>query len=366
MKLPRLFGKKRGHRRTGSEAWGSFAEGLFYSALVAAGLLFGGTVLTGAAGIGWPTLEGEDPSGGWNWWLAILLLLIPGALLAFGGSGLARILQGWGKSQERRAAASGSVGLRDAMGHAADEAPGHPGVPTCDDLVNSPGTILRYRLPIESPESWTLLGLGLFAALWNAVVLVLALGAGADLLRGQTDWLLLALLAGFVAIGIGGVVLFVRMLVLTTAVGPTQVEISDHPLVPGGSYDMLIGQGGTGSLRALELYLELEEFATFRQGTDTRTDRAVVGREIVKIWTDVPIAAGGRFETHVTLSIPSSAMHSFASEHNAVKWRVVVIGRPERWPAFIRVFPLVVFPADANGSPDAAIEQDAFAAGGPG
>jgi hypothetical protein len=59
-------------------------------------------------------------------------------------------------------------------------------------------------------------------------------------------------------------------------------------------------------------------------------------------------------------------MHSFASEHNAVKWRVVVIGRPERWPAFIRVFPLVVFPADANGSPDAAVEQDAFAAGGPG
>jgi len=364
VKLPRLFGKKRGHRRTGSEAWGSFAEGLFYSALVAAGLLFGGTVLTGAAGVGWPRLDANDSGAGRNWWLAILLLLIPGALLAFGGSGLVRILSGWGKSQERRAAGSGSVSLRGAMGHAAEEAPGHPGVPTCDDLVNSPGTILRYRLPIESPESWTLLGLGLFAALWNAVVVVLAVGAGADLLRGRTDWLLLALLAGFVAIGIGGVVLFIRMLVLTTAVGPTQVEISDHPLVPGGSYDMLIGQGGTGSLRSLELYLELEEFATFRQGTDTRTDRAVVWREGVKTWTDVPIAAGGRFETHVTLSIPPSAMHSFASEHNAVKWRVVVIGRPDRWPAFVRVFPLVIFPADATAVADAAFDQETLAAGG--
>jgi hypothetical protein len=40
-------------------------------------------------------------------------------------------------------------------------------------------------------------------------------------------------------------------------------------------------------------------------------------------------------------------MHSFASDHNAVKWRLVVRGRPERRPAFLRVFPLVVFPAPA-------------------
>jgi hypothetical protein len=37
VKLPRFFGKKRGHRRTGLAVWGSVGEGLFYAALVAAG-----------------------------------------------------------------------------------------------------------------------------------------------------------------------------------------------------------------------------------------------------------------------------------------------------------------------------------------
>jgi hypothetical protein len=37
-------------------------------------------------------------------------------------------------------------------------------------------------------------------------------------------------------------------------------------------------------------------------------------------------------------------MHSFTSEHNSVRWMLVVHGTPARWPAFRRVFPLVVFP----------------------
>jgi hypothetical protein len=48
--------------------------------------------------------------------------------------------------------------------------------------------------------------------------------------------LLIGLLVPFVAVGVGGVVLFVRATVLSTSVGPTHVEISDHPLVPGMSY----------------------------------------------------------------------------------------------------------------------------------
>ena len=40
-------------------------------------------------------------------------------------------------------------------------------------------------------------------------------------------------------------------------------------------------------------------------------------------------------------------MHSFHSEHNVVSWRFVVRGVPDRWPAFCRVFPVVVFPAEA-------------------
>jgi len=418
VRLPRFFAKKRGHRRTGSEAWGSIGEGLFHAVLVTAGLLFAGLLITGVAVPEWrinhdfePSLatvvgkgiarrevsggstwqpclllryEAEagsrtawafrgtavrdrkravsalaaerlgstmacwyDPADpdtvvllrGYNWWMWALTLLLPGALLAFGGAGLARSLARWGMSEERRAA--GPLGpLTGPPSSAAD----YPGIPPCDDLVNSPGTVLRFRLPLAGPESWSLLGFGLFAVLWNTVLAMLAVTAGLDLLGGQTDWLLLAVLVPFATVGLAGIVIFAREVVLTTAVGTTQLEISDHPLRPGARYDVLLAQGGSGTFHGLALDLEMEEQATFRQGTDTRVERRVVWRCRLESWQDVQFTPGTRFEGRGLLSIPADSMHSFASEHNAVSWRVVVRGRPARWPEFSRAFPVVVHP----------------------
>ena len=431
MRLPRLFAKKRGHRRTGAEVWGSIGEALFHAVLVVAGLAFGGLLVTGVAVPEWrinhdfvaaeglivgkglarrtvrtgtttettwqPSLRlryateaGEveawatqsdreadrdrargqldrilvgdrtacwyDPEApdrvvlerGYNWWMWALTLLLPGALLAFGGAGLWRSLARWGKSEERRAARKAT--RPRTGGQVAATVP--PGVPACDDMVNSPGTVLRFRLPLESPENWTLLGFGLFAVLWNVVLILLAINAGLDLLGGRTDWLLLAVLVPFAVVGAAGIAVFARALLLATAVGPTQLEISDHPLRPGGTYDLILAQGGSGTFRELELALELEEQATFRQGTDTRTERMVVWRTPLGSWQGVQVSPGTRFEAGATLSLPAMAMHSFVSEHNAVSWRVVVRGQPARWPAFTRSFPVIVFPAaDPEPSP---------------
>lgn len=284
---------------------------------------------------------------GYSWWLWLLSLLLPGALVLIGGSGLLRGLRAWGKSEEHRAASIGLSELLDPLSQPAQAAPGYPAVPVCDDLVNSPGTILRYRLPIESPESWTLVGFGLFALLWNAVVIVLAVGAGLDLLGGRIDWWLFALLVPFLCVGIGGAVLFFRSLVFATAIGPTQLEISEHPLLPGRRYDVLLAQGGSGTIRSLTLSIEVEEQATFRQGTDTRTEHVVVWRKAVADFHEVSAAPDARFEARAVVEIPADAMHSFTSAHNAVRWRLVVRGTHERWPAFSRIFPIVVFPPDA-------------------
>ena len=349
MRLPRFFTKKRGHRRTDSHAWGSFAEGLFYALLVGAGVVFGLLLVTGAV-----TYAPADPDSvvlqrGYEWWMWLLTLLMPVALLAFGGSGLVRVVRTWGKSQEHRAAASRAVILDGLAGPSAGAA-GRPAIPSCDNLENSPGIVLRYRLPLESPENWSLVGFGLFALLWNAVVVVLAVGVGADLIGGTTDWLLIGLLVPFVVVGVGGVALFVRSVVLSTSVGPTHVEISDHPLVPGRRYDVRLGQGGAHLFRSIDLGLEMEETATFRQGTDTRTQRIVVRRVPVSGWQLVQPVPGGIFEARVPLTIPADAMHSFSSENNAVQWRIVVRAQPDRWPEFIRVFPVVVIPVTAAGA----------------
>jgi hypothetical protein len=434
VRLPRFFGKKRGHRRTGSQAWGSLGEGVFHAVVFCAGLVFGGLLISGVAvpewrinhdflptrcrvvGTGIVRRTVEDPPGtftaswrpslrvrytvegseretwtesrpdtgiadraavverlaawplgteipgwydprnpdavvlerGYNWWMWLLALLLPGALLGLGGSGLLRSVSRWGRSEEALARIAAGPGLFAAV--PAGHAPGHPGVPACDDLVNSPGTVLRYRLPIESSANWTLLGLGLFAVLWNAVLVVLAVNAGLDLAGGRIDWLLLVLIVPFLAVGIGGVVVFIRGLVLAAAVGTTQMEISDHPLLPGGRYEVLLAQGGAGVLRELEVSLELEEQATFRQGTDARSERIVVWRNPIATRRDVQLDPGTRYEMRGTVILPPDAMHSFVSEHNAIRWRLAVRGTPVRWPGFVRTFPVVVFPGGSEGA----------------
>jgi hypothetical protein len=279
----------------------------------------------------------------YNWWMWALTLLLPGALVAFGGAGVARAIAAWGKSEERQAA----TGKHDSRRARQTATVACPGVPPCDDLVNSPGTILAFRLPIESRESWSLLGFGLFALLWNAVLIVLAVNAGLDLLGGRIDWLLLGILVPFLIVGVAGIVVFVRSLVLATVVGTTQVEISEHPLLPGGRYEVLLGQGGAGRFKSLDMTVELEEQSTFRQGTDTRTERAVVWRAPLGSWQGLQLAPGTRFEGRGFFQVPATAMHSFTSEHNSVSWKVVIRGRPARWPPFIRSFPVVIYPPPA-------------------
>jgi hypothetical protein len=433
VRLPRFFGKKRGHRRTGSQAWASLGDGVFHAVLLLAGIVFGGLLVSGVAMPQWrinhdftpttcavlgkgllkrtstsrtgsvastwqPCLRvrylaagrtveawsrpsrstmtndrdaavarlsawrlGDEVSGwfdpaeagtivlerGYNWWMWLLALMLPGALVAFGGSGVARAIRRWGKSEERCAVPSRLSEMLDPLSNALRQAPDLPGVPSCEDLMNSPGTFLAYRLPIESPESWTLIGFGLFAFLWNAVLAVLAVGAGLDLLGGRTDWLLLTLLVPFGVVGVAGIVVFARGLLLATAVGTTQIEISAQPLRPGDACEVLLAQGGSGTLESLAMSLEVEEQATFRQGTDTRTERMTVWRREVQSWRGLQLAPGTRFEARATLSVPAAAMHSFTSEHNAVRWRIVVRGTPVRWPPFTRTFPLVVYPAEA-------------------
>ena len=49
MRFPRFFGKKRGHRRTGSQAWASLGDAAFHAVLLTAGIVFAGLLLSGVA-----------------------------------------------------------------------------------------------------------------------------------------------------------------------------------------------------------------------------------------------------------------------------------------------------------------------------
>ncbi len=137
---------------------------------------------------------------------------------------------------------------------------------------------------------------------------------------------------------------FVRELLVTTGVGPTQIEISDHPWFPGRRYSVLMLQSGRLLISAIDLILVCDEVATYRQGTDTRTERVRVFEQTLFRREQIEIEPSQTFEHQGEVEIPPKCMHSFKSDHNEVQWRLLIRADVAGWPPFERAFPVVVCP----------------------
>ena len=187
--------------------------------------------------------------------------------------------------------------------------------------------------------------------LWNAALFVFARMAVLSFQRGETDWWLIVFVVLLLAVGIFGLVMFVRRLWITASVGPTLVEISAHPLVPGAAYEVYVSQAGRVAVDKLSVALVCEEVAVYRQGTNTRKttrrvfEQPLITRESFKIGQGLP------FEARTRLQIPYDAMHSFTSAHNRIDWKLVVAGQFPRWQNFERGFPVVIRPRQPQGAP---------------
>ncbi len=278
---------------------------------------------------------------GYSGWL-YLLLLVPISFVIIGGGGLLFTLVQWNASIERRAAAQ-----RAAQMDLFDPQSGNrtfPTVPVDTNVTNSPGTKLRYRLPAAPTTSLTLVAVGMACLLWNGIVAIFVVMALGSFARGEPDWILAAVIVPFVALGIALVAYLIRLAWMAKGVGPTWIEISEHPLAPGRTVDALISQAGRMKLNSLELWLACDEKATFRQGTDTRTEARRVYQERCFVREALEIDRSLPFESHCEIAVPATAMHSFQANHNEVNWKLVVKGSVEGWPDYERVFQIVVNP----------------------
>jgi hypothetical protein len=273
-------------------------------------------------------------------WATWLVFTVPISLILIGAGGLVYTLLHWGKSAERRAAGAGGNGNR------------WPFVPQGADMTNSPGTRLKFRLPMATSPGWALFGTFAFCILWNGVVAVLAIVVVRGLVVGKPGLLLPALiLVPLAAVGVWALVVLAHRLWTTTGIGPTLVEISDHPLRPGRQYHVFLSQSGRLTMHRLQMHVVCEEVATYRQGTDTRTEtREVYGGDVFR-GDNFEIRGGMPFEADVELSVPRQAMHSFAAEHNEIHWTLVVEGNAAGWPAFRRAFPVIVCPPHGEIDP---------------
>ena len=286
-----------------------------------------------------------------HWW-AWLTLIVPFSFIFIGGGGLAYQLFALGKSTERRADLVGRAGkleLFEANGRSKAE---FPGVPRAGNITNSPGTNLAFRLPAASSSTWALTVTLVACLVWNGIVAAFAVGAIRSHLDGEPDWLLTLFILPFILIGVGFIVLLIRQLLVTAGIGPTLVEVSDQPLYPGRRYRLFFTQMGRLKLNALEVLLVCDEEATFRHGTNTRTETRRVCEAEVLSQRSFEVRQGAPFEADCELEIPAGAMHSFKSDHNEVNWKVLVRGEVAGWPNYERSFPLIVYPAQ-NGKPGA-------------
>jgi hypothetical protein len=282
---------------------------------------------------------------GYSGWL-YLSLLVPGSFIAISTRRLIFIWLNWGTSAERRSVMSRRAAELDPFEESRGAALAN--VPSDANWTNSPGTHLAYRLPIAATPGWTLFALLAACLIWNGIVTAFVVMAVRTHLAGQPDWFLTAFVIPFVVIGIMLVGYLVRQGLITAGVGATRLEISNHPLYPGGEYEVFISQAGRFTLTSLNLFLVCQERATYRQGTDTRTDTCTVYRQCVFTVENVELEDHKPFDGRCRLDIPASAMHSFNSDHNEIGWKLVVRGCVASRPNYERDFPVLVHPPAAQ------------------
>lgn len=334
--------KKRGARRTGSRIAGGVGEALFFGSV----FLLGGVALTGLI---LSRILKELPSGvpkleGLGFWIALLVVV---AFIVVGGGRFVYAVLWVGASRERRSALARRAATIELI---SDSLPlsGYPNIPDDEDLTNSPGITLAYRLPAYESPAWKLSAATIFSGAWCVMAVIVAIWALRGHLNNKPD-IALSIFAGvLIAVGIWSIFYFVRQLTLFTGVGPTQLEISAHPLYPGREYDVYLSQAGRHRYAWMELRLECQEGVSYQQGTDLREEFCTVHREIIFRRETFEIDHDIQFEQQAKFRAPERAMHSFRSEHNSVRWQLVVEGKADQWPVYSRSFPVVIYPTSTT------------------
>ena len=278
-----------------------------------------------------------------------LLLLVPLSFIAIGGGGLTYTLWHWGTSAERRSAIAQRAASIDLLNDPIGQRGDFPQIPSDTDWKSSPGTKLAYRLPIGSAPGWQLFAVFATCLIWNGITSVFVVFAIRSHLQGRPEWFLTIFIIPFVVIGIVIIYALIRQLLITTGVGPTRMEISQHPLQPGSECELYLSQEGRLKMNTLEVLLVCDEQATYRQGTDTRTDHRRVFKRSVYRRDNFEIDQAVPFEQQWKIRVPENVMHSFKSTHNEVKWKLLVKANLAGWPDFEREYPVLVFPSLQEG-----------------
>ncbi len=214
----------------------------------------------------------------------------------------------------------------------------------------------EYRLAVAGPAGpvvlkapygrWgKLIGVIIFAAIWNGIVSVFLVIAVRGFQRGHPEWCLTLFLIPFVLVGLGTLVAVVyQFLALFNPRAKLTVATATIPL--GGSVSLsweIFGR--VERIGTLTITLKGREEARYRRGTKTYTDKNTFYEEVLVSTDDSSQMAYGQ----TTLRIPADTMHSFRADHNKIIWSLVVRGDIARWPDVKDEYEITIAPHRLEG-----------------
>ncbi len=251
-----------------------------------------------------------------GWWLAIAL--VPLLFMAIGATVVFGVLKyGWGKSDPKKESQSiSSSSPADSMVAPAKESP------TFELLdANFDGPL---KLKPENSRTLVFVGVLLACLSWNGILSFFV----RQVIEDGFPWFDTLFMTPFLLVGMGLVIGVVyTFLALFNPI--VEIALSQGAITLGQEVDFAWEVKGQATrFQKLTIKVVGEEVATYQQGTDTRTATETF-QQIGIVETDNKEEFA--FGTTV-LRIPVDTMHSFKSDHNEIKWTVVVHGDIPYWP----------------------------------
>ena len=335
-----LLEKKKGHRQSGSRLLGGLIAVIIYSSILLIGVVLFVTLLTYQIG---QTSYGEVGYNTTGFWIRLAATLL---MVGIGGFQTMNMIWALSVSPERKSAISISASNINITQAGQKKSVEYASVPNHEFISNSPGVRLQHRLPVTNESMWLFFSITfLCVALLVVASALTVLVVNGVVVNGKVNWVALGMTPVFIGGAVWSIIRFFGQLLEIAAVGPSNVEIADHPLHPGKAYRVFLFQSGLLKFRRIDLVLACFEHVTYQQGTDVRTETRRVSQKRIMRIRNLKLDPSKPFEHQSEIRIPENAMHSFQSPCNMVSWVLILTAVSNRWPRFTRRFPVIVHPA---------------------
>jgi hypothetical protein len=190
------------------------------------------------------------------------------------------------------------------------------------------------------------------ALIWDVPVGVAAVGALRLLAQGKPSVPLLVFvglfaLFGLMLLGLAGYASLEEWPGLRGLRAPV-VEVTAHPLRPGGTYELAVSQPGPLRLHTWHVVLRCERHVPQPDGEGGTYDKMETAFEAELLReADLRIEATLPHTARCPFSLPADARPSRSEEPNKVRWMVRVAGRRTGWHRRFRFdYPVQVSPSD--------------------